>query len=70
MGHPDFRVAGKIFATLGWRDPAWGVVKLTPEDQGDAARDASPSCVVALNGAWGRRGWTRVNLAGGRRDHG
>jgi len=30
MNHPDFRVGGKIFATLG-RDEAWGMVKLTPE---------------------------------------
>jgi hypothetical protein len=61
MGHPDFRVGGKIFATLGWRDPAWGVVKLTPEDQ-EMRLATEPELFVALNGAWGRRGWTRVNL--------
>lgn len=32
MNHPDFRVAGKIFATL-WPDDRWGVVKLTVEEQ-------------------------------------
>ena len=32
MGHPDFRVAGKIFATLGPGE-AWGMVKLTPAQQ-------------------------------------
>jgi hypothetical protein len=32
MGHPDFRVGGKIFATLG-PDEAWGMVKLNPEQQ-------------------------------------
>ncbi len=32
MGHPDFRVGGKIFATLGPRGD-WGMVKLTPEQQ-------------------------------------
>ena len=29
MGHPDFRVGGKIFATLGWPEGGWGMVKLT-----------------------------------------
>jgi hypothetical protein len=33
MGHPDFRVRGKIFATLGYPSEAWGVVKLTPKQQ-------------------------------------
>ena len=32
MDHPDFRVAGKIFATLGYPDKTRGMVKLTPED--------------------------------------
>lgn len=32
MGHPDFRVRGKIFATLG-PDETWAMVKLTPEQQ-------------------------------------
>jgi hypothetical protein len=32
MGHPDFRVRGKIFATL-WPNEGWGMVKLTPEQQ-------------------------------------
>ena len=34
MNHPDFRVAGKIFATLGVPDDSWGTVKLTPEHSG------------------------------------
>jgi hypothetical protein len=33
MGHPDFRVAGRIFATLGYPDRTCGVVMLTPEQQ-------------------------------------
>src|SRR5206468_9304921 len=33
MGHPDFRVRGKIFATLSYPDESWGMVKLTPEQQ-------------------------------------
>jgi hypothetical protein len=33
MGHPDFRVAGRIFATLGYPRSGWAMVKLTPEQQ-------------------------------------
>lgn len=33
MSHPDFRVGGKIFATLGYPDKEWAMVKLTPEQQ-------------------------------------
>ena len=33
MDHPDFRVAGKIFATLGYPDHGWAMVKLTPVEQ-------------------------------------
>src|SRR5882762_1973561 len=33
MNHPDFRVAGKIFASLGVPDESWGMVKLTREQQ-------------------------------------
>jgi hypothetical protein len=60
MGHPDFRVRGKIFATL-WPDEAWGMVKLTPEQQG-AFIDAEPAVFVPVKGAWGRRGCTSVLL--------
>jgi YjbR len=42
-GIPDFRVRGKIFATLGWPDLAWAMVKLTPEEQEIlGSRTASP----------------------------
>ncbi len=33
MGHPDFRVGGKILATLGYPDERFGVVMLPPEEQ-------------------------------------
>ena len=60
MGHPDFRVRGKIFATLGPSE-AWGMVKLTPEQQALFVR-AEPDVFQPFNGAWGRRGCTRVCL--------
>jgi YjbR len=39
MNHPDFRVAGKIFATLGYPDKTHGMVKLSPEDQHNFSKD-------------------------------
>ena len=33
MGHPDSRVRGKLFATLGYPDGKWAMVKLTPDQQ-------------------------------------
>ncbi len=61
MGHPDFRVGGKIFATLGYPDEKWGVLKLTPEQQ-EAVMTSEPRVFVAVKGAWGRRGATAVCL--------
>ena len=62
MDHPDFRVRGKIFATLGYPDEAWGMVKLTPEQQGQFIR-AEPGVFVPAAGAWGQHGSTTVRLA-------
>ena len=60
-GHADFRVRGKIFATLG-PDDDWGGLKLTPDGQGMFVR-SEPGAFQPFNGAWGRRGGTRVELA-------
>src|SRR5262245_61742142 len=60
MGHPDFRVRGKIFATLGPQED-WGMVKLTPEQQALFVR-TEPDVFQPVNGAWGRRGCTYVGL--------
>jgi hypothetical protein len=62
MGHPDFRVNGRIFATLH-PDHKHGMVKLTPEQQQQFVRD-NPATFAPENGAWGRQGCTRVRLAG------
>ena len=61
MGHPDFRVGGRIFATLGYPDQSWGMVKLKPADQAQLY-EAEPDVFVPFNGAWGRHGATRVAL--------
>lgn len=62
MGHPDFRVANKIFASLGVPDASSGTVKLTPEQQ-EVLVDAEPQVFSPCAGAWGRRGYTHVRLA-------
>jgi hypothetical protein len=61
MEHPDFRVGGKIFATLGYPSKGWGMVKLTPEQQHYFSK-ADPAVFVPVKGAWGRRGATSVHL--------
>ena len=61
MGHPDFRVKGKIFATLGYPDERWAMVKLTPEQQRTFIEKA-PEVFRPSSGAWGRQGYTNVYL--------
>ncbi len=61
MEHPDFRVAGKIFATLGYPDKTHGMVKLSPEEQHYFCKDY-PDAFVPVKGVWGRRGATSVLL--------
>jgi hypothetical protein len=63
MGHADFRVGGKIFATLGVPDAAWGMVSLIPEQQEDFMTLA-PDTFKPAAGAWGRGGSTLVRLEG------
>jgi hypothetical protein len=60
-GHPDFRVGGRIFATLGYPDKKWGMVVLTPEQQHGFVRD-HPKAFVPAAGAWGVQGSTTVRL--------
>jgi hypothetical protein len=62
FNHPDFRVRKKIFATLGYPGPRWGMVKLTPEQQGELLRVA-PDTFRPAAGAWGRSGSTVVHLS-------
>jgi hypothetical protein len=67
MNHPDFRVAGKVFATLGYPDKMCGMVKLTPEEQHYFCKD-DPEVFVPVKGAWGRRGATSVVLKAAKKD--
>ena len=58
--HPDFRVGGKIFATI-MPDGDHGMVKLTPAQQAELAA-FDPQVFRPVKGAWGRRGCTSVRL--------
>jgi len=60
MNHPDFRVRGKIFATL-WPKESRGVVMLTPEQQKQVT-EAAPAVFEPVPGGWGRKGSTSVRL--------
>lgn len=63
MGHADFRVGGKIFATLGYPSDQYGVVMVTPQDQDLLIRD-HPKTFAPAPGKWGASGNTTVLLRG------
>jgi hypothetical protein len=63
MNHPDFRVGNRIFATLGYPDGSWAMVKLPPEEQHRLV-ESMPETFKPAAGAWGGRdqrwcGWRR-----------
>lgn len=64
--HPDFRVQGKIFATLAYPDTTRAMVKLTPEQQAEFLHD-HPEVFSPASGAWGRQGATSVCLPKARK---
>jgi len=66
MDHPDFRVGGKIFATLGYPEDGWAMVKLTPMEQ-EMFVKAQPTVFNPCAGVWGRRGATNVRLKSARK---
>jgi hypothetical protein len=59
--HPDFRVGGKVFATLGYPRAGYGMVKLPPKEQVFFI-EAEPKAFQPAAGAWGLRGSTVVLL--------
>jgi hypothetical protein len=61
-GTADFRVGKRIFATLGYPDKDWGMVKLTPEQQAMVV-EAEPDIFRPVPGSWGKSGSTNVRLA-------
>jgi hypothetical protein len=62
MGNADFRVGGRIFATLSLEKEGFGVLALNPEQQAGMVNDA-PEVFSPVPGGWGRMGLTRILLA-------
>jgi hypothetical protein len=67
MGAADFRVGGRIFATLASQKQGYGNLMLTPEQQGDFVRE-QPDAFVPIAGGWGRMGMTHIRLAAASKD--
>jgi len=65
MNHPDFRIGGKVFASLGYPDDGHGMVKLTADQQRTFLKKA-PGVFAPCAGAWGKRGATSVHLVRAR----
>ncbi|HSH37593.1 MAG TPA: MmcQ/YjbR family DNA-binding protein, partial [Chthoniobacterales bacterium] len=61
MSHPDFRVGGKVFATLRYPDEEHAVVMLSPDEQEGFVAEM-PLAFAAVKGAWGKRGSTQIHL--------
>ena len=67
MGQPDFRVGGKIFATLASQDQGYGNLKLSPEKQA-AFVEELPEVFLPIPGGWGRMGMTHIRLSAASED--
>jgi len=67
MGHPDFRVGGRIFATLASAEQGYGNLMLTPEQQA-AFVEEMPEVFLPIAGGWGRMGKTHIRLAAASED--
>jgi hypothetical protein len=65
MNHPDFRVGGRIFASLDYPDGEHGMVKLTPLQQRAFVKKA-PNVFSPCAGSWGTHGATNVHLPSAR----
>ncbi len=62
MKHPDFRVSGRIFATMSYPTEEHGMIKLSPELQQSYVK-GYPKMFVPVPGAWGTKGCTHVMLS-------
>jgi hypothetical protein len=62
MGAADFRVGGRIFATLASQAQGYGNLMLTPEEQAAFVEDL-PDVFLPIPGGWGRMGATHIVLA-------
>jgi hypothetical protein len=67
MGNPDFRVDGRIFATLAAAKLGYGNLMLTPEQQATFVAER-PELFVPVKGGWGRMGATHIVLSAANED--
>lgn len=67
MGHSDFRVGGRIFATLAAASQGYGNLMLTPEQQMAFVQEL-PDIFISIAGGWGRNGATHIRLAAATED--
>jgi hypothetical protein len=67
MGSPDFRVGGRIFATLASQKQGYGNLMLTLEQQAEFVAE-QPDVFVPIAGGWGRMGATHIRLAEANED--
>ncbi len=67
MGSPDFRVGGRIFATLAHQQQGYGNLMLSPEQQA-AFVEEQPEVFLPVAGGWGRMGTTHIRLAAANED--
>jgi len=67
MGAADFRVGGRIFATLASQDKGYGNLMLTPELQAEFVGEL-PEVFLPIHGGWGRMGATHIRLAQANED--
>src|ERR1700683_1319185 len=67
MGSPDFRVGGRIFATLASERQGYGNLMLAPEQQAAFVEEA-PALFIPVAGGWGRNGATHIRLAAANED--
>ncbi len=67
MGAADFRVGGRIFATLASESQGYGNLMLTSEQQADFVAER-PDLFVPIAGGWGRMGMTHIRLAAANED--
>jgi hypothetical protein len=67
MGAADFRVGGRIFATLASQKEGYGNLMLTPEQQAEFVREL-PEVFLPVHGGWGRMGATHIRLVQANED--
>jgi hypothetical protein len=67
MGSPDFRVGGRIFATLAHAAKGYGNLMITPEQQA-AFVEELPDVFLPVDGGWGRNGATHIRLEAATED--